>query len=98
MHGVDYFNMKLEGLLSYISQPQYQQIQCRLSLWNAAQYLKTTCDSSILGDFDHILHKFDCDDFSVCMMDALSKYYHDQTKPGNREGLCGIMCRRKFKA
>jgi len=99
MYGVDYFKHHEIGRIvenAYISQPQHQQVQRRLSLWNTAQYLKTTCDSSILGYFDHILHKFNCNDFAVCMKDAFSKYYHDQTKPDNREGLCGIMCGRKI--
>ena len=53
--------------------------------------LKTIWDSTKLGDYDYKNQKFDCDDFAVCMKDAVSKYSHDQTKPDNRGSLCGIM-------
>ena len=58
-----------------------------VSLWN--HLLKTLWDSSTLGDYDYRLHKFDCDDFAVCMKDAVSKYSHDQTKQDNREAFVG---------
>ena len=46
------------------------------SLYGTLDYhlLKTIWDSSTLGDYDYKLHKFDCDDFAVCMKDAVSKY------------------------
>ena len=56
----------------------------------------TIWDSSTLGDYDYKPHKFDCDDFAVCMKDAVSKYSHDRTKPDNRGSLCGIMCGRNM--
>ena len=68
------------------------------SLYVTLEYhlLKTIWDSSTLGDYDYKLHKFDCDDFAVCMKDAVSKYSHDQTKLDNRGSLCGIMCGRNM--
>ena len=69
------------------------------SLYGTLDYhlLKTIWDSSTLGDYDYKLHvhKFDCDDFAVCMKDTVSKYSHDQTKPDNRRSLCG-MCERNM--
>jgi len=44
--------------------------------------LNTIWDSSKLGDYDYKQQKFNCDDFAVCMKDAVSKYSHDQSKPG----------------
>ena len=52
------------------------------SLYGTLDYhlLKTIWDSSTLSDYDYKLHKFDCDDFAVCMKDAVSKYSSNKAR------------------
>ena len=68
-----------------LPQPQHQQIQGRLSLWNTRLSPSNIKDSSTLGDYE-----------STTQVSPPRKYPHDQTKPVNKGSLCGIMCGRNI--
>jgi len=98
--GVDYFT---NHEVSKIIEDTYPSLTINMfkgdSLYGTLDFnlLKTIWDSSKLGDYNYKPQKFDCDDFAVCMKDAVSKYSHDQSKPDNRGSLCGIMYGRDAK-
>ena len=51
-------------------------------------------NDSGLGNYQGKQQKFDCDDFSVCMKAAVSKYSYNQTLPIDKGSLCGIIYAR----
>ena len=54
-------------------------------------------DISKLGDYRWTQHKFDCDDFAVCLKGEVSKYSYNQRLPDDKGSLCGIMWERNAR-
>ena len=100
MVGVDYYTgAEVERIVHgvyagvainfYQSDPKYGSLVYDLlhSIWN---------DSNV-GDYQWTQHKFDCDDFAICLKGAVSKYSYNQRLPDDKGSLCGIMWGRNAR-
>ena len=94
MVGVDYYTgAEVERIIHnvypgvsikfYQSDPKYGSLDYDLlhSIW----------EDSKLDNYHWTQHKFDCDDFAICMKGEVSKYSYNQRLPKDKGSLCGIM-------
>ena len=91
--GVDHFTFtEVKDIIQAIY-PNFDNIYMSDANYGSLDYnlLHGIWMDSKLGDYQPIEHKFDCDDFAVCMKGEVSKYSYNQTKPTDMGSLCGII-------
>ena len=100
MVGVDYYTgAEVERIIHavypgvainfYQADPKYGSLDYDLlrGIWN----------DSGLGNYRWTEHKFDCDDFAVCLKAEASKHSYNQSLPDDKGSLCGIMWGRNAR-